>query len=264
VEALITPQTSGIIGVHLWGRPCDTETLADVAQQHDLKLLYDAAHAFYNSHAGRMIGNFGEAEVFSFHATKFLNSFEGGAVTTNDNALAAKLRSMRNFGFCDVDQVAYVGTNGKMDEVSAAMGLTSLENLDDVIQVNHRNYQAYQAALQGLPGVELVSHDETERNNYQYVIVKLDPHETGISRDQLLSILAAENVMARRYFYPGCHQMEPYASRLAPAPSILPETEKLSRCVLALPTGTAIVPQDIRHICGLIRLAVQQGPTIKR
>src|SRR4030095_7100920 len=130
VEELITPRTTGIIGVHLWGRPCDVDGLAEVARRHNLALLFDAAHAFACTSGGRMIGSFGDAEVFSFHATKFFNTFEGGAITTNDDELASRMRLMKNFGFAGYDNVIYIGTNGKMSEVCAAMGLTSLENLN--------------------------------------------------------------------------------------------------------------------------------------
>ncbi len=127
VERLRTPRTTGILGVHLWGRGCDVEALEEIAQRRNLKLLFDAAHAFACSHNGRMIGGFGDAEVFSFHATKFLNTFEGGAVVTNNDELAAKIRLMKNFGFSGYDNVVYIGTNGKMNEMCAAMGVTSLE-----------------------------------------------------------------------------------------------------------------------------------------
>ena len=144
IEEMITPRTSGIIGVHVWGQPCDVEALTEIARKHNLKLLFDASHAFGGSQLGRMIGNFGEAEVFSFHATKFFNTFEGGAIVTNKDELAAKIRLMKNFGFAGYDNVIYIGTNGKMSEVSAAMGLTSLESLDNFISINYRNYKQYQ------------------------------------------------------------------------------------------------------------------------
>src|SRR6267378_2313680 len=143
VERMITPRTTGIVGVHLWGRPCNIEALEAIAREHDLKLLFDAAHAFGASHKGRMLGSFGTAEVFSFHATKFVNCGEGGAVVTNDDRLAQKMRLMRNFGFAGLDRVIYVGTNGKMSELSAAMGLTSLESVDEFVAANRRNHQLY-------------------------------------------------------------------------------------------------------------------------
>src|SRR5262249_9105748 len=131
VESMITPRTSGIIGVHVWGRPCDVDALAEIAERRKLTLLFDAAHAFCSSRNGTMVGGFGAAEVFSFHATKFLNTGEGGAVVTNDDDLAQRMRLMRNFGFGGLDNVIYIGTNGKMNEMSAAMGLASLDCLDE-------------------------------------------------------------------------------------------------------------------------------------
>ncbi len=157
IERHITPRTTGIIGVHLWGRPCDTASLEAVAARHNLPVFYDAAHAFACSHEGRMIGGFGACEVFSFHATKFLNSFEGGAVVTNDADLAHRMKLMRNFGFVDYDRVDYVGTNGKMNEICAAMALVSLDALPDFIAINRRNYEAYGRGLDGLPGLSCVS-----------------------------------------------------------------------------------------------------------
>ena len=259
VEELITPRTTGIIGVHLWGRPCEADALAEIAARHKLKLLYDAAHAFGATHGGRMIGNFGDAEVFSFHATKFLNSFEGGAVTTNDDELAAKIRLMKNFGFAGYDRVIYIGTNGKMTEVCAAMGLTSLDALDELVAVNRRNYERYGELLAGLPGVELMRYDGAEKCNYQYLVVEVDEAATKISRDDLLQILQAENVVARRYFYPGCHRMEPYRTLDPEAGRVLPVTERVAARVLVLPTGTAVGAGEIEQICDIIRTAVAHG-----
>jgi len=256
VEAMITPRTTGIIGVHIWGRPCAIEALEGIARCRGLKLMFDAAHAFGNSYKGRMIGNFGHAEVFSFHATKFFNTFEGGAVVTNDDELATKMRLMKNFGFSGYDNVIYVGTNGKMSEVCAAMGLTGLESLDDVIAVNRRNYAAYREGLVEIPGLRLMDYDEIERCNYQYVIVEVDEATAGISRDLLVDVLQAENVLARRYFYPGCHQMEPYRSYFPHAGLLLPETNRLTQRVMSLPTGTAVGPGEIAQVCTVIRLAV--------
>lgn len=264
VEELITPRTSGIIGVHLWGRPCDVEALTEVAARRGLKLLFDAAHALGCSARGRMIGGFGQAEVFSFHATKFCNAFEGGAVATDDDDLAASLRLMRNFGFAGYDRVVSLGTNGKMSEISAAMGLTSLESLDEFIAVNRHHYHQYQAALRDLPGVRMLAYDESERANYQYIVLELDEAVTRISRDQLIELLWAENVIARRYFYPGCHRLEPYRSIDPQSGKMLPVTEWLAERVLQLPTGTSVGPEQVSTMCQLIRLAVSQGEAISR
>ena len=243
VRRLITSHTTGIIGVHIWGRPCDTEALTKIAQRRDLKLLFDAAHAFGCSHKRQMIGGFGNAEVFSFHATKILNTFEGGAVVTNNDELAVKIRLMKNFGFAGYDNVVSLGINGKMSEVSAVMGLTGLESFDEFVAVNHSNYKQYQQELNGVPGIRLITYDENEKCNYQYIILEAE------NRDRLLEALHAENILARRYFYPGCHHMEPYCSEGLS----LPKTEHLVQRVLCLPTGTAIDSNDISRICQIIR-----------
>lgn len=263
VMKLITPRTSGIIGVHVWGRSCGIEALSDIAQQYKLSLIYDAAHAFCCTHNGRMIGSFGEAEIFSFHATKYINTFEGGAIVTNNDDLASKIRLMKNFGFSGYDQVIFIGTNGKMSEISAAMGLTSLESLDEFIEVNYQNYLLYRQELHDLPGVQIIQYDPKEKNNYQYIILEIDSQVTGINRDQLVAILHSENVLARRYFYPGCHQMEPYRSYYPNSSLVLPETEKLVWKVMSLPNGNAVGSKEIKKICEIVRFVILNGDKIK-
>ncbi len=263
VERMITPRTSGLIGVHLWGRACDTEALAEIAARRNLRVLYDAAHAFGCTHRGQLLGRFGDAEVFSFHATKFMNAFEGGAVVTNDDGLARKIRLMKNFGFTNYDEVSYIGTNGKMTEVAAAMGLTSLEGHDEFIAVNRRNYERYDVELATIPGLTLMPYDSGERYNYQYLVVEVDAATTGVARDTLVQILWAENVIARRYFYPGCHRMEPYRSCYPHAGLLLPETERVAARLLILPTGTAIEPADINRLCAILRLAVSESAAVR-
>ncbi len=263
VESMITPRTSGIIGVHLWGRPCDVEALEQIARRHNLKLLYDAAHALGCSHQGRMVGGFGHAEVLSFHATKILNTGEGGAVVTNDHALAAKMRLMRNFGFAGYDQVIYIGTNGKMSEMAAAMGLTGLESLDDFIAVNRRNYEWYQSELASLPGLSLLQYNANEKNNYQYVVVEVDDSIAPLNRDELVAVLTAENVLARRYFYPGCHRMEPYRSYYPHAHLVLTATEAVARRVMVLPTGTSIGLEEIKKICQILCRAFEAAQDVR-
>jgi dTDP-4-amino-4,6-dideoxygalactose transaminase len=210
-----------------------------------------------------MIGGFGNAEVFSFHATKFVNAFEGGAVVTNDEELATRVRLMKNFGFAGYDRVVFPGTNGKMTEVCAAMALTSLESVEEFVAVNERNYRQYQRELGGLAGVHVLAYDAAERSNYQYVIVEVDSAALGFTRDGLLEVLHAENVLARRYFYPGCHRMEPYRSSFPRAGRLLPVTERLARRVLALPTGTAVGPEEIHTICRIIRSAAAHARVIR-
>ncbi len=263
IESMITPRTTGIIGVHVWGVPCDIAAITEIANKHNLRLMFDAAHAFCCTYQGRMIGGFGDAEVFSFHATKFFNSFEGGAITTNNDELAKKLRFMRNFGFAGYDNVEYIGTNGKMNEACAAMGLTSLESLDEFIAINERNYLAYCAGLKDIPGITVYPISTQEKHNFQYVIVEVDEGITNLSRDQLVQVLHAENILARKYFYPGCHQMEPYRSYFPHAGLLLPNTEALTKRVLSLPNGTAVNEDDIKRICEIVILAVQHGYDIQ-
>ena len=264
IEAMLTPRTTGIIGVHVWGNPCDVEALNAIADQHKLKLMFDAAHAFGCSHQGTMIGNFGEAEVFSFHATKFLNTFEGGAIVTNNDELAHKIRLMTNFGFAGVDNVVYIGTNGKMNEACAAMGLTSLESLDQFVEVNYRNYKCYQQEIASIPGIFLLPYNESEHCNYQYIVLEIDEKRTKICRDTLVNLLNGENIVARRYFYPGCHRMEPYRSYFPHAGLLLPETEQLTQRVMLLPTGTAMDIEGIVKICNILRFIIQNANNINR
>lgn len=264
VERVLSPRTSGIIGVHLWGRACDVESLEQIAKSHGLELMFDAAHAFNCSRSGRMIGNFGKLEVLSFHATKFFNTFEGGAIVTNDTAIAEKARLMRDFGFLATDTVVSVGTNGKMTEVAAAMGLTGLENLNHIVETNRHNYKEYRSALMNLPGISILPFDEAEQNNFHYVIIEIEEAVFGISRDQLLQILNAEKVMVRRYFYPGCHRCEPYCSSPKYKGLRMPITELLSDRVLALPNGTALVHGDIEKICNIIKMISKNCQQIKQ
>ena len=252
VRRMITPRTTGIIGVHLWGRAAPAEELQAIADEHGLELLFDAAHAFGCSHAGQMIGSFGRAEVLSFHATKFFNTFEGGAVVTNDDELAETMRLMRNFGFAGLDNVIHPGTNGKMIEVCAAMGLTNLDYIDTVIDANRRNYHAYYEALAGLPGLSVVAFDESESNNYQYVILEVTD-ACPISRDQLVAALHAENVLARKYFWPGCHRMKPYRELFPHAGLVLENTEAVADRVIVLPTGTTLSAADVNLVATIIR-----------
>lgn len=263
VEKLITDRTSGILGVHVWGRPCEIDALQAIADRHRLHLMFDAAHAFGCSHRGRMIGGFGRAEVFSFHATKFFNSFEGGAIATDDDELARKIRLMTNFGFAGYDNVIHIGTNGKMSEVSAAMGLTSLRSLDEFVAVNRRNHHAYRARLAGIPGMALFAYDETERANFQYVVVEYTPAPGGPTRDDLVRALWAENVMARKYFWPGCHRMEPYRTLYPRAAARLPHTDAVAERLLILPTGTGVSTGDIERLTGLLAQLVRSGPALR-
>jgi len=253
LDERVTARTSAILGVHLWGRPCDVDALEEVAARHGLPLFFDAAHALGCSHNGRMIGSFGRCEVFSFHATKFVNSFEGGAVVTDDAALAEKLRLLRNFGFCGMDNVVGLGINGKMSEISAAMGLTSLESVDELVAINRANHDAYRVQLADVPGVRVFEYDPRERNNYQYVVVELTAPDEIRLRDRLVDALSAAGIIARRYFWPGCHRMEPYRQDSQVQSGRLPNTEAVADRVIVLPTGQSVDRETVAEICDLIR-----------
>jgi dTDP-4-amino-4,6-dideoxygalactose transaminase len=260
VERLITPRTTAVVGVHLWGQPCDIEPLREIADRHGLALVFDAAHALGSSYRGRPVGGFGDAEVFSFHATKFVNTGEGGAITTNDDILAGRLRAERRFGLEIDDGVVDAGTNGKMAEICAAVGLTYVERFDQLVVANEATYRQYESELADIPGISLLRPDKTEESNYQYVVTLIDETVAGISRDELLAVLQAENILAKRYFYPGCHRIIPGRNAEDGA---LPVTEDLVQKVLVLPGGASISRSEIKGVCETLRFAINQGGEIR-
>jgi dTDP-4-amino-4,6-dideoxygalactose transaminase len=253
-ERCITSATSAILGVHVWGHLCRTEALAELAQRHSIRLMYDACHAFGCSSFGVPVGNFGEAEVFSFHATKFVHSFEGGIITTNNDELAARCRRLRAFGITGLTEVSDAGINGKMHELSAAAGLHSLECLPEILLANMRNREIWAAELQGIPGLSMIPLPLGVDSNCQYVVAKVEEDSFGLHRDQLVSILRAEGLFVRNYFAPGCHRSEPYhrVERHAPVP--LPVTDHLSQSVLQFPTGPGVDRELIQQAGELLRL----------
>ncbi|MBT3040886.1 MAG: aminotransferase class I/II-fold pyridoxal phosphate-dependent enzyme [Candidatus Thiodiazotropha endolucinida] len=253
VRRMITPRTTGIIGVHLWGRIAAVEALQSIADEYQLKLMFDAAHAFGCTRAGTKVGNFGSCEVLSFHATKFFHTFEGGAVLTNDDELAETMRLMRNFGFSGVDNVIHPGTNGKMTEIAAAMGLTNIQSIDKVIDHNRGVYQAYSEALADVATVDLLAYDEEESNNYQYVVVEVTDN-SPVTRDQIVDALQAENVLARRYFWPCCHRKKPYSDLYPNAGSFLLNSERVSERVIVLPAGPEMDDERVDRVVSIIRV----------
>ena len=248
---MITPRTTGIIGVHLWGRAAPVDELQNIANEHGLKLMFDAAHAFGSSYKGRSIGRFGRCEAFSFHATKAFNTFEGGAVTTNDDELAETMRLMRNFGFKGYDNVIHPGTNGKMIEVCAAMGLVNLDHFDAIVATNKQHHAAYREALKDIPGISLLSFAQGENNNHHYAVIEVDEHFPA-SRDDIVAALHAENVLVRKYFWPGCHRMQPYRDLFPHAGLLLPCTRVVADRVIVLPNGNSLPDSAIGTIAAVI------------
>jgi dTDP-4-amino-4,6-dideoxygalactose transaminase len=252
VRRLITPRTSAILGVHTWGIPCDIDQLAKIAEDYGLALLFDASHAYGSSYGSRKIGNYGLCESFSFHATKFVNAFEGGAIVTNDNKLASRLRIMRNFGFAGYDNVIALGINGKMSEVSAAMALTNLEDSRRVMEINYENHAVYSKILDQIAGMHIVPTVPFESSNHQYIVGEVDETKLGVSRDLLVQILHNENILVRRYFYPGCHRMQPYVSGGGTAS--LPHTDQLCSRVIVFPNGELVSPIVVEQIGKIVSL----------
>lgn len=258
VAEKISSATTAILGVHLWGNPCEVEKLDQLAKESGLKLLFDAAHAFGVKRNGVSIGSFGSCEILSFHATKLFNTFEGGAVLTNDQALADKVRLMRNFGFSGLDNVVYAGVNGKMNEVSAAMGLTNLVSIDSLIELNRMKHAHYERELAEISGVKFLISPEGVESNYQYAVLQVG-QEFPVSRDELVEVLHQENVRVRRYFWPGCHRMVPYRSNGSVDHSELPITDLVADSVVVLPMGHSVTADVIRAIASVIKAISYNG-----
>ena len=258
VRALVTPRTTGIIGVHLWGRPAPVEALQAIADDHGLQLMFDAAHAFACSHGGQKIGCFGRCEVLSFHATKVFNTFEGGAVLTNDDALAERMRLMRNFGFAGFDNVVHPGTNGKMPEICAAMGLVNIAALPSFVESNRERHRAYRRELEEVAGIHLLAYDEADEPNYQYVVIELE-RDFPAGRDEVIAALQAENILARKYFWPGCHRMQPYRDIYPQASLHLGATEEVAARVVVLPTGATLPEAAVPTVGAVLSILGSTG-----
>jgi len=233
IESLITPRTSAIMAVPIWGQPCDYSALQEIADKHGLKLIFDSAHAFGCKSGDQYLGRFGDAEVFSFHATKVFSTGEGGAITTNSDELAKKLRLMRNFGFTSYDKTNHIGTNAKMSEFAAAYGLVHLDELDSIIEHNKKIHQAYLDEFNEFEELSFMDYKFLGKSNYQYVVALL----ASEIRDSLVDYFHAHGILLRRYFYPGCHRMEPYTSHESYQGLNLSITEKISSEIVIFPTG---------------------------
>jgi dTDP-4-amino-4,6-dideoxygalactose transaminase len=264
VEPLISRHTNAILGVHLWGRPCVPVELEDLACRRGLRLMFDACHAIGCRSDDRAVGSFGDAEAFSFHATKLINAAEGGCVTTNDGRLAACMRTMRSFSpnqeFADI----YPRLNAKMSEAQALLALHSLREVEDNVAHNRQCHSAYVSGLANLTGIKLLDYAGQDRHNYQYAVLDIDASRCALTRDQLYTLLRAENVLCRSYFHAGMHQLPPLCGDAATLARSYPHTEGLTKRLLQLPTGQAISREDINRICELIRDMLAAGDEIRR
>ncbi|MBI3898543.1 MAG: DegT/DnrJ/EryC1/StrS family aminotransferase [Gammaproteobacteria bacterium] len=263
IDALITDDVSAIMGVNLWGGSCNPSALSELAHARGVQLYFDSAHAFGCKVGGVSIGNFGKMEVFSFHATKILSAAEGGCICTNDDALAVRLRNIRS-GY-GIEQAVEVDrtSNGRMSEAQAAVALMSLEDFPANRENNERLYRIYEQRLAGIPGLHLVRPTGVSVSNYQYVVCMVDEAEFGLPRDALLAVLNAENINARRYFYPGVHRCVPYVHGQAYYPDRLPNTDRACASCIQFPIGALVSDGAAGRICDVLSRIHHAAPNIR-
>ncbi len=260
VEPLLDDDTSAVLGVHLWGRACDPDGLGALCASRNISLFFDAAHAIGCTHRGKPIGGLGRLEVFSFHATKILNGAEGGCLTTNDDELANRIRTVRNFHVSESFVPVPLRINGKMSEAQAAMALLGLDTLHENIARNRGLHEIYLQRASAWKGLRLVVPAEEENSNHQYCVLEVEDDCT-LQRDLLFQLLRTENVHARRYFQPGIHRIPPYGSLAFPC-AHLPVTDALCGSLLQLPLGAMITDHDVERICDLIDFCLWHGEAI--
>ena len=250
IEKLITPQTCAIVPVHVYGNVCDVEKIEKIAEAYNLKVIYDAAHAFGVEYNGRGIGTFGDVSMFSFHATKVYNTIEGGALCYHDAELGKKLYELKNFGIEGPEVVSAVGANAKLNEFQAAMGLCNLRHINEEIAKRKKVYERYIDNLQGVEGVALPKIPQNIKANYAYFpIVFLN--EYGMSRDKVFEKLANNGIYARKYFYPITNSYQCYREMFAMNET--PIALDISQRVLTLPMYADLSPQDVDYICNIIK-----------
>lgn len=251
IEEAITPATTAILGVHCYGRPCDTRAIKDIAERHNLRVIYDAAHAFRVNDVEGSILRHGDLSILSFHATKVFNTFEGGAIICHDAKTKRQLDSLKNFGIVDEETVGDVGLNGKMNELSAACGLLQLERLDEQIYERKRVDSQYRTLLKEVAGISCLSETNEVTGNYSYFPIIVGD-EYGSDRDTLYQELKDNGIHARRYFYPLVSEFEMY--RLFPSSNSenLPIATEAARRVICLPIYPELLEEDISRIARIV------------
>ena len=249
IEELITDKTVAIIPVHVYGNICDIEAIQKIADKHSLKVIYDAAHAFGVTYNGISAANFGDAAMFSFHATKVFNTIEGGAVCYTDNSLTAVLKDIKNFGIHGPESTLYVGGNAKMNEFQAAMGLCNLRHIDEEIAKRKKIAEHYREKLSGIDGIKLNIEQKNVKSNFAYFPVLF----TGkYDRDEVFERLAQNNIFARKYFYPLTNEFECYSDLKTADASKTPIAKKVSENILCLPIYADLALEDVERICEII------------
>lgn len=260
VEAAITEKTSAILGVHVYGTVCDLAGLQSLATKHGLRLIYDAAHVFGTTVGGRPIGTFGDASVFSFHATKLFHTFEGGMITTSRHEDSEAIYYLRNFGIKNEEEVVSIGINGKMNELQAAVGLLTLPMVDAERQARAELRRKYTSFLGGLPGIRLQPVQPGVSNSEQYFPMQIDARPFGRARDDVYLALKERGIFSRKYFHPVCTDFEPY--RGAPIHSVheVPVVERVKSKVLCLPFHSEVTDADIAEIRSVFAGATATAP----
>ena len=250
IEALITDKTVAIVPVHVYGNMCDVERIGEIADKHHLKVIYDAAHAFAVKYKGVSSANFGDASMFSFHATKVFNTIEGGAVCLRDGALVDTLNDMKNFGIRGPEQVAFVGGNAKMSEFQAAMGLCNLRHLDEEIARRKKVVERYRTHLEGVSGIKLCPAQPDVETNYAYFPVVFDGYK--MNRDEVFAALKTQGITARKYFYPLTNSFDCYQALATAGADKTPIAKHLADRVLTLPLYSELATEDVDLICKII------------
>jgi dTDP-4-amino-4,6-dideoxygalactose transaminase len=252
IEAAITPQTTAIMPVHCYGRPCDVDAIQHIADNYNLKVIYDAAHAFGVNDAGGTVLRHGDLSVLSFHATKVFNTFEGGAIICPDAKTKIHIDHLKNFGYVDELTVVALGINGKMSEFNAALGLLQLKYIDQAIIDRQRIDATYREALDGIPGVRFLSLADVSSANYAYFPILVDA-EYPLTRDELYQRFREHDIYARRYFYPLISDFPMYRGMPSAKQENLPIATKMAQQVLCLPIYPALDEHEQQRITGLIR-----------
>ena len=246
IESLITPNTSAILGVHVYGFPCAVDKIDAIAKKYNLKVIYDAAHAFSTEINGKGIGTFGNITMFSFHATKLFNSIEGGCLTYNDESLVRKIYNLRNFGIRSEELVEEVGINGKMNEIQAAIGLLNLNLYKEEQEKRAKIKAFYDENIGKIKGIRIPQMPANTSNSYQYYPIVIED-DYPLTRDELYEKFKKENIFTRKYFYPACHDYECYKNDLAVKLADLSVVDDLKNKVLCLPFYGDL-PQDVLEL----------------
>lgn len=248
IEAAITPKTTAIMPVHVYGQPCDTIAIQSIADKYGLKVIYDAAHAFGVEVNGQSILNAGDLSTLSFHATKVYNTIEGGAMVMQDEQTKRRIDYLKNFGFAGETTVVAPGINSKMDEVRAVYGLLNLRQVDEAIEARHRTTDKYREALRNIEGITFFEDSPNIRHNYSYFPIFIDAEKYGKTRDQVYEELKSHNILGRRYFYPLISEFSTYRGLPSSSRENLPNAYRMAESVLCLPMHHALTDSEISHI----------------